>query len=345
MLLHVHVLSHAASHTPSSCCRLPQVTVNETRVTNHVEAAHLMFENGSAGTWEDLAITCYKAATCERFLLKKRTMTKLVSMDPTAGHIGLTLTGHPLGLLVLDANPFDLAYKGGIRNGDVIVTINGRATTDHREAVDVISVCTSAGERVRITHYDKAAAAIELVITGTNFASLISTGGSSISVSSYTARGDRTPTYRKGGSFKGGTANGNDTAAAAAATSAPPPASVSGGCAPSCSTSGTDYSTTARSAPVGGASPPIVDTVDVSEHQASAPAPPLATVAEEQQDAVSAGDGAAKDASGEAAVAPPAGASGDAPSPALSGIPAQELDPPQSGGAAPPPEEEELERV
>ena len=88
-----------------------------------------------------------------------------------------------------------------------------------------------------------------------------------------------------------------------------------------------------------------MDTVDVSEHQASAPAPPLATVAEEQQDAVSAGDGAAKDASGEAAVAPPAGASGDAPSPALSGIPAQELDPPQSGGAAPPPPEEELERV
>ena len=115
--------------------------------------------------------------------LKRRTLTKLGSIDPTAGHVGLTLSNHPLGLLVLDANPLDLAFKAGMRNGDVIITLNGRAVLDHREAVEMISKAT---ERLRLTYYDAAAAAIELVVTGTNFATL---NFSSSSISSHTARG------------------------------------------------------------------------------------------------------------------------------------------------------------
>lgn len=47
------------------------LSVNDTRVGDHAEAAHLMFDEGH-GKWEDLALTYYSARTCERFLVRCR---------------------------------------------------------------------------------------------------------------------------------------------------------------------------------------------------------------------------------------------------------------------------------
>ena len=173
------------------------VTVNETRVTDHSAAARLMFDATTGQhIWDSLALTYYSAATCERFLLKRRRLANLCSLDTSQGHVGITLTSHPLGLLVCDINPSDLAYQAGIRAGAVLVTLNGHAVLDHREAVDVISACT---ERLRLSYYDPLAAAIELVCTGSSgFGSLLHIEATATSHSLLT-RGIDLPQGRLGG--------------------------------------------------------------------------------------------------------------------------------------------------
>ena len=71
-----------------------------------------------------LRLSYYRAATCEHFLLRKRRLSSLCSIDPAAGHVGLTLSSHPLGLLVLDAHPDDLRTPRASDPG-VITNING----------------------------------------------------------------------------------------------------------------------------------------------------------------------------------------------------------------------------
>ena len=160
------------------------IAVSGERMTTHEQAAAIMFNN-STGT-SIFKLEYYSAKTATKFLLKRRSMTKLVSVDPTKGHLGLTISGHPLGLLLLDVNPCDLAHEAGMRSGGVVVTINGQAILDHRYAVDIIQQAT---DLIRITYYDAEAAAIELVTTGTcNFASF-----QHGSLSSYTSHAERPP--------------------------------------------------------------------------------------------------------------------------------------------------------
>ena len=60
-----------------------------------------------------------KAKVAEGEMLSRRRPAQLAVIDTKEGHLGLTMASHPLGVLLADANDHDLAFKAGLRSGDV----------------------------------------------------------------------------------------------------------------------------------------------------------------------------------------------------------------------------------
>ena len=157
------------------------ISVNGEPVTSHKQCAKVMFEEAI------LSLEYYGATECERFLFKRRRPSKIAAFEPKDGHLGLTISAHPLGLLVLDADPCDKAHTAGLRVGDVVVTINGEAVTDHHRAIQIIDWCAQHNQRIKLTYHKAEAAAIELILTATDYVSF----QHGCSISSYTNRTNR----------------------------------------------------------------------------------------------------------------------------------------------------------
>jgi len=111
----------------------------------------------------------FKAKVAEGEMLSRRRPAQLAVVDTKGGHLGLTMTSHPLGVLLADVNEHDLAFKAGLRPGDVLVTINGNAVVDHRVAFDLLQETANQGEPVHVTYHTADAAAIELVVCSPAF--------------------------------------------------------------------------------------------------------------------------------------------------------------------------------
>ena len=65
-------------------------------------------------------------------------------------HLGLVLCDHPLGVMVQAAEPFDLAYMSGLRQGDVITTIQDRRVSRHAAAAAILFEQANAAERTSL---------------------------------------------------------------------------------------------------------------------------------------------------------------------------------------------------
>jgi len=135
--------------------------VDGTKVVDHAGAASLMFVPGT----HDITYVPAKAADDE--LISRRRPTEFVAIElGEEQHMGLTLSDHPLGVLVDGAYEADLAYKAGMRVGDVIVTLNGQAVIWHRTAVELINLAREDFDgEIRMTYLSAEAAAVELVMT------------------------------------------------------------------------------------------------------------------------------------------------------------------------------------
>ena len=73
-----------------------------------------------------------------------------VSIDTSAGHLGVTLS-NPVrgpGVLVEDACDLDLVAKAGVVAGCVIVSLNGKTVNDHSTAMEIIHDCGGASLKI-----------------------------------------------------------------------------------------------------------------------------------------------------------------------------------------------------
>lgn len=174
------------------------VSMNGTQVTSHAEAATMMFNKStpqdSRPTFHvfhaldpSLTLNIHRAAAAERALFKRRQFTKIVTCEYVGDGFGLTISNHPLGVVVLATEEEGHAHRLGIRPDDVIVTINGEAQTDHRRAVRAIR--DSQGDMIRLTYYTSKAAAIELVLASSSFGKYHGT----TSVTTHTQRAEPPP--------------------------------------------------------------------------------------------------------------------------------------------------------
>ena len=59
------------------------------------------------------------------------------------GHLGLEICDHPFGVMVLSADPQDLGYESGLREGDVILSLNGMRVTTHQAAAAIMFAANS----------------------------------------------------------------------------------------------------------------------------------------------------------------------------------------------------------
>lgn len=143
------------------------VAVNGTQVKSHFQAAELMFAKQLDPNLE-INVAYHTAAVADREIIRRRKPTEFVAIDLVVGgrqgHVGLTLSNHPLGVLITAVDPHDLAYQAGIRTNDVLVTLNGYAVTHHADAVALINDVGEQKGSVRLTYYPAEAAANELVL-------------------------------------------------------------------------------------------------------------------------------------------------------------------------------------
>ena len=150
-------------------------TIQDRRVSRHAAAAAILFEEANAAERTSLfgvinraplRLRYHTAVDCDRFLLKRRSLPRLATLDASqGGQPGLTLANHPLGVVVLDAVSDDLGARAGLCTGDVIVTLRGRAVHEHQLAAQLFEDCAAARVTVRMTSYTAEAAATELVLT------------------------------------------------------------------------------------------------------------------------------------------------------------------------------------
>jgi S1-C subfamily serine protease len=84
-----------------------------------------------------------------------------LSIDPAAGHLGITLSSSDAlpGVVVTALHPNDLAAKAGLAVGDVIVAINGVRVPTHEAAMNGIWTTTSS----LVISYHPATIAAELI--------------------------------------------------------------------------------------------------------------------------------------------------------------------------------------
>lgn len=96
----------------------------------------------------------------------KKSDTSRVSIDASKGHIGISCENDVglSGVLLTFCDPADLAHKAGLREGDVVVRINGVMVKDHSALVDAINTASAAtagssAATIQIEYHKKAAAA------------------------------------------------------------------------------------------------------------------------------------------------------------------------------------------
>ena len=79
--------------------------------------------------------------------------TKTVTIDTTAGHLGITLSNPARGpgVLIVDAIESDLVAKAGVTSGCVIVSINKKTVGDHAAAMTVIN--ENAGRTLSLEYW------------------------------------------------------------------------------------------------------------------------------------------------------------------------------------------------
>ena len=83
-----------------------------------------------------------------------------VRLDTRSGHLGLTVSNAALeGVRVDGAHPSDLAFKAGLRVGDVILTVDGASIIDHSEFVAKCDAAKERGAHVTLEYLTAAAAA------------------------------------------------------------------------------------------------------------------------------------------------------------------------------------------
>ena len=73
------------------------------------------------------------------------TNRKTVTIDTKSGHVGITCENHelePLGVLLTKCDTIDLAFKAGLREGDVVTSVNGVPVTDHEALIASINRAT-----------------------------------------------------------------------------------------------------------------------------------------------------------------------------------------------------------
>ena len=83
-----------------------------------------------------------------------------------AGHLGVTFSNHTLGCRIDNAHPPDAIYSAGLREGDVVVAVNGTTVKHHADACDLLGsnldkpVVINAGSQAahQISYYPAAIA-------------------------------------------------------------------------------------------------------------------------------------------------------------------------------------------
>jgi len=81
-----------------------------------------------------------------------------VTIKPSTGHLGVSLSDFDFGVLVDDVHPADIIAKAGIRKGSVIVSVGGTAVNTHAEALQLMDGVES---EVHIEFYSAKDAALE----------------------------------------------------------------------------------------------------------------------------------------------------------------------------------------
>ena len=61
-----------------------------------------------------------------------------VTLDTRDGHVGITVSNAAQGVRLDAVNECDIAFKAGLREGDVILAVNERAVDGHAEAIAMI---------------------------------------------------------------------------------------------------------------------------------------------------------------------------------------------------------------
>ena len=200
------------------------VTINGEAVSGHHQAAALILAASAARADEPrivvgpstdgsppaaenaIQLSYYEAASAEGLMLKKRSLPKLMAIDlqkETEGMnaqkkgfvFGAALLPHPLGVSCETVEKGSLAQKVGLKAGDVLVTIAGRAILDVKEATSILNASASEGRvtlpaagagsnwwqggngkqadylagPLRLSYYPVKAAAVELVLLNSSF--------------------------------------------------------------------------------------------------------------------------------------------------------------------------------
>ena len=81
-----------------------------------------------------------------------RTITIVFGRAQRSHHVGITLTGSVVhtGVAIRALEPNDLAYRSGLRTGDVITHINSMVVTDHSTAIAVIETARRHGLPIQL---------------------------------------------------------------------------------------------------------------------------------------------------------------------------------------------------
>ena len=72
---------------------------------------------------------------------------KTVTIECTGGHFGISCANHemePLGVLLTFCDTHDLAYKAGLREGDVVTAVNGVPVSAHGAFIEAINKAADA---------------------------------------------------------------------------------------------------------------------------------------------------------------------------------------------------------
>jgi len=71
---------------------------------------------------------------------------RTVTLDTANGHVGITLSNRDDrdGVHVDAVHPADLAYKAGIRGGDIVLGVGGLSVNDHQAAIRIMAQSTGA---------------------------------------------------------------------------------------------------------------------------------------------------------------------------------------------------------
>lgn len=155
-------------------------SIDGIKVTSCQSAAEIF----KATVLPTLELSYYFASDAAGLLHKKRKASKHVVFDVSEAvnpRAGLSLAEHPLGLLIKSVNIVDPAAKAGLKEGDVIVTLAGRAVLSPDLATEIFSQYASLGKSappICVTYYTSKAAALELILINSSFQS----GGSSNAV-------------------------------------------------------------------------------------------------------------------------------------------------------------------